>query len=129
MRRGTILLVNEKIEILVYILTNPCTTSNQLNFHSMIKNRSKKTTSSIYRYVRELISDGYLAESGSKCKKLSITRKGRVLLDSLSSATIKDRKKPHSVNVIIITLPAYCMNYNSLNSIYLRRKYYGGSFY
>ena len=123
------MLITDKIDILVHIFNNPHTSSNQLNFFLMTKYKSKKTTSSIYRYVRELVSDGYLTKTGSRFKKLAISRKGRLLLDSLSRTPIKDRKKNQVINVIIITQPTCYLNCNSQFNLHLKCRYNGGSFY
>ncbi|MHA1978009.1 MAG: hypothetical protein ACW98F_02720 [Candidatus Hodarchaeales archaeon] len=122
------MLKKEKIDILAYIFSNPQATSDQINNYVVIQRKSRKTTSTIYKYLRELVSDGFLIEFGSIQRKFSITRKGQAILKFNSRHPFQDCKPRATINVIIITTPHYCLDYHDFSDSYPRTKPYGGKF-
>ncbi len=120
------MLVREKAEILGYFYKNPKSCSNQVNNHLLTKYKSKKTTSTIFKYVCELISCGYLIDVGKTHKKLSITRKGKNLLDTLYRGHVQDSKYNLIINLIIVSWKNCSTGYRSLHRINSRCGDFGG---
>ena len=79
---SNLVLVKEKIDILAHIFNNPNTCLNQLHNYLIQNSQSRKTTSTIYKYVNELHSAGYLRKFDPLQKNLFLTRKGHLLLES-----------------------------------------------
>ncbi|PWI48320.1 hypothetical protein CEE45_07650 [Candidatus Heimdallarchaeota archaeon B3_Heim] len=122
----TKVLMREKAEILDYVYKNPNCCSNQVNNHLLTKYKSKKTTSTIFKYVCELISSGYLIDVGKTHKKLSITRKGKNLLDTLYREHVQDSKNNLIINLIIVSCESCRIGYRSLHHFHSKCGDYGG---
>jgi len=102
-------IISEKIDILAYIYNHPYTSSSQINNYFVLWHKSRKTTSTILKYLKELVSDGYIKEIESVPRKFLITSKGRSLLNSLPESPHQKIRKHSTTKVIILTLWQPCL--------------------
>ncbi len=91
----------EKITILEYLATYQIASPQQLNHYLVVTRKTMKTTSSIYKYIRELTVENYIEEVAPNHRQFMITDKGRLVLRCQGRKNIERQRECPIVNIFI----------------------------
>ncbi len=118
--------VKEKIDILKYVHKNPNSLPLEIYNSLLNQSRTKKTTSTIFRFIQELVSIGYLNLYRPDQKRITLTRAGKQFLNSYRRLDFRIKNCHSTINIIIIPCRHCCSTIPYINYPYMPKENYGG---